>query len=90
MALDTEQKRRTALTFGRTVPMILPKVGAVPVLGSMDRALMLGCWPPSTLEYSIVDGWTVLSRPVVWSVNSNPNTWSVVFRSSVFSVNRRV
>lgn len=81
MALDTEQKRRAALTFGRTVPMILPKVSAVPVLGATDRALMLGCWPPSALEYSIVNGWQVTGRPTVWTV---------AFRSTVFSVKRGV
>lgn len=81
MAMDTEQKRRAALTFGRTVPMMLPKVSAVPVLGAIDRAMMLGCWAPSLLEYSITTGWQVTSRTSVWQAT---------FGTQVFSVKRGV
>lgn len=81
MAMDTEQKRRAALTFGRTVPMMLPKVSASPALGAIDRAMMLGCWAPSLLEYSVTNGWQVTGRTAVWQAT---------FRTQVFSVRRGV
>lgn len=85
MTINTADERVAALTFGRTVPMILPIPDAS--LDATNRATMLGCYAASPSTSIPSNGWILNERSPVFVLDPD---YSPVFildhRPTVFSL----